>query len=394
MGTLPFGIVAGFCTTALPFILANVGMTVDRIAVVSAAAASPTVWIFIFTPAVDTGATRRLYAFVWAAISALSLGTALLTFSPTRLSLFSALVMSAMFSIVMQTSAVSGWTSEFVPDRERGRVSGWINVANLGGGAAAAMLVMELSRTVSLGVLAGIVSALLAVSTLFLLAVPPPVRPVIPLTDVVRGTFRSVAQTSRRPDVVVGFALFLAPASAVAAINLFASLGGDFDATPGSVVWVTGAGAALAASFGALAGGYLADRTNRLTLYLTAGILAGACSLTMASLPHVQATFVAGVVVYNIAAGMCYAAFNALGLQLVGASNATASTQLALFAAAANAALTYMTWFDGEGYRLAGVSGLLRVDGVTSMTAAMILLGVLGGRRRRRNLRSSAAPVK
>jgi hypothetical protein len=38
---LPFGLVIGFTMTALPFILTGAGITVDRIAGVSAAAMSP-----------------------------------------------------------------------------------------------------------------------------------------------------------------------------------------------------------------------------------------------------------------------------------------------------------------------------------------------------------------
>src|SRR6266849_2736532 len=91
MGTLTFGLVAGFVVTALPFLLSKAGVSVDRIATVSAVAMSPTFWAFLTTPIVDVGFTRRTYSFALAIASAASLGAALWLFSPGRLLLFTVL---------------------------------------------------------------------------------------------------------------------------------------------------------------------------------------------------------------------------------------------------------------------------------------------------------------
>ncbi len=45
-----------------------------------------------------------------------------------------------------------------------------------------------------------------------------------------------------------------------------------------------------------------------------------------------------------------------------------------IFAAAANGAITYMTWFDGQGYRLWGIRGLFLVDGGAIVGAGLVLL--------------------
>jgi len=100
----------------------------------------------------------------------------------------------------------------------------------------------------------------------------------------------------------------------------------------------------------------------------------------MAVTPHTQATFTVGVLAYNCVAGVCYAAFSALGLQMVGIRNPTAATQLALFAAATNGAIVYMTWADGQGFRMFGIRGLLMVDGLAAIGAAVPLLLFLGWR--------------
>jgi predicted MFS family arabinose efflux permease len=51
-----------------------------------------------------------------------------------------------------------------------------------------------------------------------------------------------------------------------------------------------------------------------------------------------------------------------------------ASTQLALFTAALNAAVVYMTWADGRGYAHFGVRGLFLVDGLAGAVALVPLL--------------------
>ncbi len=374
MGMLTFGLVAGFVITALPFLLSKAGVSVDRIATVSAIAMSPTFWAFLTTPVIDVGFTRRVYAFALAAASATSLGAALWFFSAARLSLFTTLVLIAELAIVLQASAVSGWTSEFVPDSLRGKVGGWTNAANLGGGALGAMLVMWSAARLPFRTLGMMIACVALASTLFLLVFPKPADPQFGLRQILGGTFRSIVKTSRQPQVMTGFLLFLAPASCVAAINLFASLGNEFHASPQWVVWTTGAGAAATSAIGSIVGGYIADRVDRGVLYLGGGILAGLCALVMAATPHTQATFAVGVLTYNCLAGICYAAFTALGLQLVGIRNPTAATQLALFAAATNGAIVYMTWADGQGFRLFGLRGLFLVDGLSALGAAIPLL--------------------
>src|SRR6202165_2297135 len=110
MGMLTFGLVAGFVITALPFLLSKAGVSVDRIATVSAVAMSPAFWAFLVTPIVDVGFTRRTYAFALAIASAASLGTALWLFSPGRLLLFTVLLLLAELTIVLEGNAVAGWT--------------------------------------------------------------------------------------------------------------------------------------------------------------------------------------------------------------------------------------------------------------------------------------------
>src|SRR5579859_7672804 len=351
MTMLPFGLVAGFSVTSLPFLLTKIGISVDHVASVSALAMSPTFWAFLVTPLVDVGLTRRAWAFLTALVAAGCVGSAVWVISPSQLSLFSGLLLVGMLAIVLYGSAIGGWQASFLPDHMRGKVAGWVNAANLGGGALGAMIFLELAEKLSFKAVGMIFAGLCFLPTLLLFALPAPAKPGLEIRQVVTQSWSKAWEACRRRECLIGFALFLSPTACVAATNLFSGLGKDFQTGSQQVIWVTGAGCSIASAVGSLAGGFLADRINRGNLYVMGGVGGSICALCMAFNPHLTPAFTYGVLAYNLAAGISYAAFSALGFQLVGKDNPVASTVLGLFAAAANGAIVYMTWFDGVGYR-------------------------------------------
>ncbi|MEJ2009816.1 MAG: MFS transporter [Acidobacteriota bacterium] len=384
MALFPFGLVVGFTITALPFLLTHLGIPLYKVAAVSATVMSPTFWGFLLQPLMDTGLTRGAYAWLTAASAAICLAAALFVLSPTHLGPATVLLLLGELSMVLYSGAVTGWTAQFTPDHLRGSVSGWSNVANLGGGALGSLALMSLVPHIALhwlGLGLGSVIVLGAAPTLlFPEARKSSFRFRQIFTDAMKATWRAC----KTKEVMTGFALFLVPASAEAAINLFSGMGNDFHTSTTTVVWVTGAGCAITASVGALLGGYAANRVSRGYLYLGAGLTTSVVSVTMALTPHTPLAFILGALIYNGLAGVCYAAFNALGYQLVGQDSPVASTQLGLFAAATNLAIVYMTWADGQGFKHFGTRGLLLTDGLASMISATLLLILLGKRLKRK----------
>ncbi len=378
MSIFPFGLVVGFTVTALPFLLTNLGIPLYQVAGVSATVMSPTFWGFLLQPIMDTGLTRRAYGWLTATSSAICLATGLLLISPAHLGAATALLTLAELGMVLFSGAVSGWTAQFTPDHLRGSVSGWTNVANLGGGALGSLAVMSLVPHVAVYWIGLGLGACILLGTLPTAFFPQPRRSSFQFRQIFTDALKATWQACKTKECLTGFALFLAPAAAVAAINLFSGMGKDFHASEQTVIWITGAGCAISTSLGALAGGYAANRISRGYLYLCAGLVASLFAITMAFAPHTATTFILGVLVYNGIAGVVYAAFNALGYQLVGQKSPVASTQLGLFSAASNGAIVYMTWFDGQGYKHFGVRGLLLTDGLAGSISAILLLLLLG----------------
>ncbi len=377
LAIFPFGLVVGFTVTALPFLLTHLGIPLYKVATISAIVMSPTSWGFLLQPVMDTGLTRRAYAWLTTAISAVCLAIALPLLAAAHLGTATALLLIGELSMVLYSGAVSGWTAQFTPDSLRGSVSGWTNVANLGGGALGSLTVMSLAPHVSLHWLGIGMGVAIFAGAAPMLLFPDAVRSSFRFRQIFTDAMKSTWRACKSKECLTGFAVFLVPASAEAAMNLFSGMGNDFHTSTTTVVWVTGAGCAITASIGALLGGYAANHVSRGRLYLSAGLVTSFVALAMALSPHTPIAYIAGALVYNGLAGVGYAAFNAFGYQLVGQKSAVASTQLGLFAASTNFAITYMTWGDGLASKHFGATGLLLTDSLASMTSAILLLILL-----------------
>jgi len=383
--TLPFGLALGFMATALPFLLTRQGVSLGRVAGISATALSPTVWAFLFKPLLDSGLRRSTYCLILTAVASVSMGIGVTMLTPAHLGIAVPALLVATFSMVLYTGSTNGWIAQVTGDDERGVVGGWMNVANLGGGALGSFALMGLLAHSILsqrgaGILLGALVWLGATPLLFF---PKPKPPQFRITEVFSSTLKAIGVAVRRRECLVGFAILLSPAAGTAAQNLQSGLGPDFHATEGQVIWVTGIGAAIVCSIGALVGGWLADRFPRGYVYLFSGLGTAATAIATALLPRTPAMFVASTLVYNLIVGSIYSSYQALGLELTGDSP-VASTQLGLFAATINMNVNYMTRADGAGYRRAGVTGMYLVDGLASVVAIVPLLFLVKAERRRK----------
>jgi hypothetical protein len=384
MTCLPFGLVLGFTSTALPYLLTRQGMPLGRVAEISATVFSPTVYAFLLKPLLDTGFTRRTYSWALLVVGAVAFALGMWFLDLTHLSIAVPSLLIASLALVLYSGATGGWIAATTVDSERGSVAGWYNVANLGGGALGSFAVMALltrgvvtQREVALGL--GVAVLLGGIPLLFL---PTPSPPSFRVSQVLTETPKAIWRAVKRRECLVGFALFLTPAAGTAASNLQSGFGTEFGVPESTVIWVNGIGAALIASLGAWAGGRLGDRVPRMYLYLGAGLGTIATALATAFLPHTAMVYIVSTLVYNLMMGVSFAAYNAVGYELTGDSP-VASTQLGLFAAAINANVTYMTLLDGWGFRMDGVRGLYLMDGLTSLAATVPLFFVVRALRRR-----------
>jgi PAT family beta-lactamase induction signal transducer AmpG len=371
---LPYGVYSGFITTAMPYLLRNAGLPVDRIADVSALALAPAVWYFLWAPVVDTGFRRRTWLILASAMSAACLWAALRQPLASRLAAFTVLVVAGSILNMLVSASNGGLMAVTIRDHQRGRAAGWNQAGNVGGGALGAGLTLWLAPHLSVDGLAGAVAMMIFLPSLAALALPEPVTERTPARAHLAEMLRDLKLMFRSRTSLAGFAIFLSPMGAAGAANLFSGIAADYRASGQTVVWINGFGGALLTVLGALAGGLVCDRIPRRLAYALTAILMGICGAGMMLAPFTQPVFAAGVSLYLITQGLVFAAYSALILELIGPGGRSAATRFTLYNAAGNAPVAYMTWLDGQGYKRFGPRGLLGTDALSNLLAAAIFL--------------------
>jgi len=166
---------------------------------------------------------------------------------------------------------------------------------------------------------------------------------------------------------------FLSPVGTAAVANLISGVGPDYHASANEVLLISGIAGGLLSAAGSFFGGFMADRMSRMLAYALVGVLTAASALYMAFGPHTPVTYGIGYGTYAIAAGIGYAVYTALLLDVVGHGRRSAATTYSFLNASGNVSISYMTWADGIGYKRAGIAGLMGTDAVANAAFAVVL---------------------
>ena len=379
----PLGFYFGFISTAMPILLSAKGVSVDEISKVSFVGFSPSFWAFVLCPILDVRFSKRAYALVFAAISAVCLGTC--TLLTGNITIFTIVLTTGCTAAVMFGNAHGGWMPDVIRDKHYSQVGGTSNIANLGAAGAFAAVAVTVVRTMSIPAAAWLLAALVMAPTIMLFFIPLPTKPTRGIADVFGNFFGDLYRVCKTKSCLLGLICFLSPTACFALTNLFSTLGRDFHASEWWVTALNGPLVAAVCSLGCLAGIWICGRFPRRTVYVAAGFGGAAAALTMIWMPHTLVYFAIGVLGYNFFQGINYTAFTAFEYEIVGPGNPLAATQIALLTAASNAPISYMTRIDGHFYGRHGLSGMLAVDGLSSILVGTVLLLVF------RKLRSARA---
>ncbi len=380
---LPFGFNTGFVSTALPLLLTSRGVTLDRVAQITFVALLPTFSSFLITPVIDSGIARKTWALLLALIASLSIAAAIVLLNAPGIAthqtgLMTVLVLGSL-AAQMYGSAMGGLIPSLVEERLQGSVSGWLNTAYLSGAAIAGMAAIFAMQHWTPAAAAALMAALLLAPALVLQTLPSEDRTPRPAVQMFqfRGLFREMGALLSTRQSLIGFLIFVVPSAAFAAQNLFSGLGREYAATDTQVAWITGAGVAIACSAGALLGGWMCNRWDRRMLVVVPGILSAIASLGMAFGPRTWWVFLGGVLLYNIFAGINYAAVSAVAFEIMGINNPLAATQYAMMMASCNIAIEFALWADGRGYHHGGAVTMLCTDAALSLICGPILIVIL-----------------
>jgi MFS transporter, PAT family, beta-lactamase induction signal transducer AmpG len=371
---LPYGVYYGFISTAMPYLLRNAGVAVDRIAGISALSLAPAVWYFVWAPLADVGLRRRSWLILTAALSAVCLLAAMRLNLPSQLGLFVPLVVAGSAFSTIVAAANGGLMAATLEDNRRGHASGWFQAGYTGGGALGAGITLWLWPHVSAITLSCVVALMVFLPSLAAFLIVEPEAGHKPGRELFTEMLRDlkVMFSSRRS--LSGLAILLCPLGAAAAANLFSGIAVDYHASTQIVVWITGFGGGLFTAIGSLAGGFVADRISRRLAYALAALVSSVCAIGMLIAPQSQLTFAVGASLYLVTMGLSFSTYQALTLELVGPPGRSASTRQSIYAAAGNAPVMYMTWIDGQGYKHLGTRGLLGTDALSNVIGAGLVL--------------------
>lgn len=358
----------------MPYLLRRQGVAVDRIADIVALAMVPTVWYFVYSPVVDMGLRRRTWVLIAAAATALCSALAVLLL-PVSLTGVTALLVAASACAGLLSSSCGALMTMLAPS-VRGRAGGWYQAGNLGGGAIGGGVAIWLADRVGLPVLTiGVAILLVAPALTALLIRESPIKHA-GLRSHMSAMFRDLWAVVRSRRTFIGLLFFMSPVGAAAVGNLISGLGPDYRAPASEVMWVSGFAGGLLSAAGSLAGGFIADRMNRMFAYALGGGLAALFAGYLALAGKTALTYGAGYSAYAIGAGFSYAVFTALVLEVLGDRPHAAGTSYSFLVALGNLPVTYMTWLDGVGYKHWGAKGLMSVDALTNAGGAVLLLFV------------------
>ncbi len=395
---LPFGAAVGFLQIAVPFWLRSGGLSLAQVGALSATAFAPHALKLVWIPVLDLGSTRKVWYLAMTASTASLLVAASLVPDPVRnLALYTVLVTLAQATATTGHAANNALMAITTRFEDKGKAAGFSMASNIGGTGLLGALALVVSERVSPRagglLLAGVVLASGAVS--LRIAEPRRVEEAVAragslgralllhLGEMVKDLWRTV----RSRVGFTGLVISVAPVGLGALTNIFSGMAADFGASARVVGIVNGVGGGVTGAAGALVGGWLADRMNRRLAYGLAGGLTGVAALAMLFAPLTPATYTWGTLAYSFMNGIAFATWAGMVLEIVGHSAATA-TKYALFNAAANLAISAVTWADGwfagasPWAALSGSRGALAMDAALTVAGIAVLLAMVAVVRR------------
>ena len=375
---LPYGVMAGYLTVTIVYLLTQAGVPVEAAATLVALSYIPHTWKFLWAPIPDTTLSRKTWYLLAAAVSALGIyATGIIPAAVESLPLLTGVVLIANVAVTFLGMSVESLMAYASPDHAKGRAAGWFQAGNLGGqglgGGAGLWMAQDFSAPWMAGAVLAAMCLTCCVATRF---VSEPQRmPRAPkYYQTLAGVVRDLWRVARSRRGFLGLLICFLPIGTGAASNLWSAVADDWHASAQTVALVTGVLSGIVSAAGCLVGGYACDRMNRKSAYALYGVLMAASAVAMALAPRSEPMYVAFTLLYAFISGLTYAGFSAVALEAIG--RGAAATKYNLFASLSNIPIGYMTWVDGWAAARWGVGGMLYVEALVGVLALFLFVAV------------------
>ena len=385
---LPFGVVGGFVTVTFAYLYNKAGVSDVAIAALIGSSLLPNVIKFLWAPLVDITLSLKKWYVLSGILTAI--GLLIMGFMPIAaksLPVLTVINVITNITVSLLAMTVSGLVAHDVPHELKGRVSGYIQAGNLGGSGLGGGLGLWLAQHSGLAWLPGAALAvacmLCCIALLFVKEHNTGIRE-RQVLKTMANLWRDIWHIIKARAGILALILCFLPLGTGSAANLFAAEARHWKASADTVAIITGTLGAVITAIGCFVGGYICDITNRQKAYVAFGLLQAACAVGMAYSPHTEYMYIFWTSTYAITNGLCYAAFSAFVLDVIG--KGAAGTKFTVYSSLSNAPIYYMTLLEGSQATNHGIESMLTLEAIVAVGAAIgfiILIRVLMHNKRK-----------
>jgi MFS transporter, PAT family, beta-lactamase induction signal transducer AmpG len=376
---LPFGVMSGYLTVAIAYLLKQAGVSTEQIAGLIAVSFIPHTWKFLWAPVADTTLGRKHWYVIASVLSAVGIwATGALPATPRGLTALAVVVVIANVAVTFLGMSVESLMAYEATEEEKGRASGWFQAGNLGGGGVGGGLGLWLSVKLPEPWMAGGVLAvvcLLCCVPLLFIEEPMASHRKETLGKSLVHVAGDLWNTAKSRIGLIALILCFLPIGSGAAGGLWSTVAGDWNASLDTVEFVNGTVAGLISAAGCVAGGWFCDRMNRQAAYAIYGVFQATCAVAMALAPRTESNYIVFTLLYAFITGLTYAGFSAFVLEAMGLG--AAATKYSLFASLSNMPIAYMTVIDGWAYERWHARGMLFTEAAVGIAGLLLFIAIL-----------------
>src|SRR6185295_10904972 len=123
---LPFGVMSGYLTVTIAYLLTKAGLSVGQVAGLVALSYLPHTWKFAWAPIVDTTLSRKTWYAIAGVVSAVGIwATGVFKADAAHLAMLSVDVLVSNVAVTFLGMAVDGLMAYCTPEDQKGRAGGW-----------------------------------------------------------------------------------------------------------------------------------------------------------------------------------------------------------------------------------------------------------------------------
>jgi MFS family permease len=382
---VPFGMMSGYLTVALAYLLSKAGLSVEQVGALVAVSFVPHTWKFLWAPIIDTTLRRRTWYALGTLLSAAGIfASGAVPATAAALPLLTVVVLVSNVAVTFLAMAVESLMAYSTPDAEKGRAAGWFQAGNLGGGGIGGGAGLWMAQVLPEPWMAAAVLAAVCVACcggLWFVAEPPIVhrtkRYWHELVDVGKDLWR----VARSRGGYLALLICFLPIGSGSASGLWSAVADDWHASANTVALATGVFSGVVSAIGCIVGGFICDRIDRKAAYGLYGLLLAAAAIGMAIAPRTESMYIVFTTAYSFISGLCYAAFSAVVLEAIGLG--AAATKYSLFSSLSNMPIAYMTLVDASAHTRWGSHGLLYADAAAGVLGLLVFIAVAKASRPR-----------